>query len=45
MKQVKMIVEIPLALKHRLNKERQRGTTAAGLIRYLLEKYFQQSTK
>ena len=40
MKQVKMLIQIFLALKQKIDKERQRGTTAAGLIRHLLERYF-----
>ena len=40
MKMVRMPIQIPLHLKKRLDAERKRGTSAAGLIRHLLEQYF-----
>lgn len=45
MKMDRMIIQVPRRLKTKLDALRQRGTTAAGLIRHLLEKHFQQSTK
>ena len=45
MKMDRMIIQVPRRLKTKLDSLRQRGTTAAGLIRHLLEKHFQQSTK
>lgn len=40
MKMVKVLIQIPVPLKAKLDAERTRGTTAAGLIRHLLEQYF-----
>ena len=40
MKMVRMPIQIPLHLKKRLDAERKRGMSAAGLIRHLLEQYF-----
>lgn len=40
MKQVKMLIQIPKALKAQLDAERKLGITAAGLIRRLLTQYF-----
>lgn len=41
----RMNVQIPKKLKVKLDAERKHGTTAAGLIRHLLEKHFQQTEK
>lgn len=40
MKMVRMLVQLPETLKAKLNAERRRGTSAAGLIRHLLEEHF-----
>jgi len=40
MKMVRMLIQVPRPLKARLDAERQRGTSAAGLIRHLLEQHF-----
>jgi hypothetical protein len=40
MKSVKIVVSIPAQLKAKLDAERKRGTSAAGLIRHLLEQHF-----
>ena len=40
MKMIKVLVQIPQPLKAKLDAERKRGTTAAGLIRHLLERHF-----
>jgi metal-responsive CopG/Arc/MetJ family transcriptional regulator len=40
MKSKRLLVSLPEALKAKLDEVRQRGTTAAGLIRHLLEQYF-----
>jgi hypothetical protein len=45
MKMERMLIQIPKRLKTKLDAERQRGTSAAGLLRHLLEKYFQQAAK
>jgi len=37
---VKVLVQIPQPLKAKLDAEPKRGTTAAGLIRHLLEQHF-----
>jgi len=40
MKMTRIMIQLPTKLKTRLDAERQRGTTAAGLIRHLLEQHF-----
>lgn len=40
MKLARMNISIPIQLKTKLDAERKRGTSAAGLIRHLLEQYF-----
>jgi hypothetical protein len=40
MQMIKVLVQIPQPLKAKLDAERKRGTTAAGLIRHLLEQHF-----
>ena len=40
MKMVRILVQLPGSLKAKLDAERQRGTSAAGLIRHLLEQHF-----
>jgi hypothetical protein len=40
MKSVKILVSIPAHLKTKLDAERKRGTSAAGLIRHLLARHF-----
>ena len=40
MKMVRILVQLPVPLKAKLDAERQRGTSAAGLIRHLLEQHF-----
>ena len=40
MKMVRIPIQIPVHLKKKLDAERQRGTSAAGLIRHLLEQHF-----
>jgi hypothetical protein len=40
MKSMRLVITLPKALKAKLDAERQRGTTAAGLIRHLLEQHF-----
>ena len=40
MKMVRIPVQLPLHLKKKLDAERKRGTSAAGLIRHLLEQHF-----
>lgn len=39
-KHIKVMIQIPSRLKAKLDMEKQRGTSAAGLIRHLLEQYF-----
>ncbi len=41
MKLIRMNITLPKTLKTKLDAERKRGTSAAGLIRHLLNKYFQ----
>jgi hypothetical protein len=36
----RVLIQIPRPLKDKLDMERKRGTTAAGLIRHLLEQHF-----
>jgi len=40
MKMERLIIQVPAAIKAKLNAERKRGTSAAGLIRHLLEQHF-----
>jgi len=40
MKMIRMVIQIPQPLKAKLDSEKQRGTSAAGLIRHLLEQHF-----
>jgi len=40
MKMVRLLIHVPRQLKAKLDAERKRGTTAAGLIRHLLEQHF-----
>jgi hypothetical protein len=39
MKTTRLLIHVPQHLKAKLDAERKRGTTAAGLIRHLLEQY------
>ena len=40
MKMIRVLIQIPQPLKAKLDAERRRGTSAAGLIRHLLEQHF-----
>ncbi len=40
MKMQRLNIQLPADLKRKLDAERTRGTTAAGLIRHLLEQHF-----
>jgi hypothetical protein len=40
MKQFRVLINVPAALKAKLDAERKRGTSTAGLIRHLLEQHF-----
>ena len=40
MKMARFLVSVSTTLKSKLDAERKRGTSAAGLIRHLLEQYF-----
>ena len=40
MKLIRMNITLPVTLKAKLDIERKRGTSAAGLIRHLLEQHF-----
>jgi len=40
MKMIRVLIQLPQPLKLKLDAERKRGTTAAGLIRHLLEQHF-----
>jgi hypothetical protein len=40
MKMVRVMIQLPGNLKAKLDAERKRGTSAAGLIRHLLEQHF-----
>ena len=45
MKMSRLVIQIPLPLKAKLDTLRQHGTTAAGLIRHLLNQHFTQTAK
>ena len=40
MNMVRVMIQLPRSLKAKLDAERTRGTSAAGLIRHLLEQHF-----
>jgi len=40
MNMVRVLIQLPRPLKAKLDAERKRGTSAAGLIRHLLEQHF-----
>ena len=40
MKMIRISIQVSQSLKSKLDSFRQRGTSAAGLIRHLLEQYF-----
>ncbi len=40
MKMIRVLIQLPQPLKAKLDAEHQRGTSAAGLIRHLLEQHF-----
>ena len=40
MKMTRLMIQLPGNLKNKLDAERKRGTTTAGLIRHLLEQHF-----
>ena len=40
MKMQRVMVQLPPHMKAKLDAERKRGTSAAGLIRHLLEQHF-----
>jgi hypothetical protein len=40
MKMVRVLIQLPQPLKAKLDEEKKRGTSAAGLIRHLLEQHF-----
>jgi hypothetical protein len=40
MKMVRLLIHVPKPLKAKLDEEKKRGTSAAGLIRHLLEQHF-----
>jgi hypothetical protein len=45
MEKVKILLEIPVAIKAKLDRLRAQGTTASGLIRHLLTQHFNPPTK
>jgi hypothetical protein len=40
MKMQRMMIQLPVSLKAKLDALRKQGTSAAGLIRHLLEQHF-----
>ena len=45
MAMIRIIVQIPTSLKAKLDAQRKSGTSASGLIRYLLEHHFKQERR
>ncbi len=43
MKMERVIIQLPLPLKQRLESLRVQGTTASGFIRWMLEQHFKQA--
>jgi predicted DNA-binding protein len=44
MRKTRMVIQLPLPLKAKLDALRKQGTTASGFIRYLLEQHFNPLT-
>ena len=44
MKMVRILIQVTRPVKTKLDAERKRGTSAAGLIRHLLEQHFKGKT-
>lgn len=45
MKMTRLNIQLPVALKAKLDAVKAQGTTAAGLIRHLLNQHFNQPAK
>jgi hypothetical protein len=45
MKMVRVLIQLPKPLKAKLDDEKKRGTSTAGLIRHVLEQHFKQSKR
>ncbi|UVT20555.1 MAG: hypothetical protein H8K03_01140 [Nitrospira sp.] len=45
MRMQRLNIQLPVTLKTKLDAERKRGTSAAGLIRHLLEVHFKQASE
>lgn len=45
MKMARLNIQLPVTLKAKLDALKAQGTTAAGLIRHLLQQHFNQSAK
>lgn len=45
MKMSRLVIQIPNTIKTKLDALRAQGTTAAGLIRHLLNQHFNQAQK
>ncbi len=43
MKMERLIIQLPPALRRKLDTLRDQGTTASGFIRWLLERHFKQA--
>lgn len=43
MQMQRLNIQLPKTLKAKLDAERKRGTSAAGLIRHLLERHFKRN--
>ncbi len=43
MKMVKLLIQVPVPTKARMDALRLEGTSASGLIRHLLDKHFKQA--
>ncbi len=43
MKMERLLIQLPPALKRKLDALRDQGTTASGFIRWLLEEHFKQA--
>ena len=43
MKMQRVMIQLPMGLKAKLDALRKQGTTASGLIRHLLEEHFKQA--
>ncbi len=45
MRMVRIVIQVPMTVKAKLDAQRKLGTTASGLIRHLLDQHFNQTRR